>query len=111
YSVWQEERKRMGAPAVQLLPLPEPPGFQLQSAFEPRAESLVGVVPQGYMNAHAAEAACKHAGKRLCTEEEWTRACRGEADTLFPYGDEYEEGVCNVAAGRHPAKLLHGNAS
>ncbi len=111
FEVWQKERWNMGEPAVQLLPLPEPPGFQMETQFKPKAESVRGVVPSGYLSGTQARAACERAGKRLCTEEEWERACRGEGDTQFPYGDEYRAGACNVAVGVHPAALLHGHAS
>lgn len=42
-----------------------------------------------------AEGACAAAGKRLCTAEEWTTACRGDEDRTFPYGDAYEPNTCN----------------
>ncbi len=51
------------------------------------------------------------AGKRLCILDEFVTACRGEGDTLFPYGDTYEDGVCNVFRDEHPAAILHSNAS
>jgi hypothetical protein len=42
-----------------------------------------------------ARAACGNAGKRLCTSDEWTTACRGADDLTYPYGDAYERNVCN----------------
>ena len=77
----------------------------------PRAESRAGEIPQGYLSADAAERACRQAGKRLCSEHEWVRACRGERDTQFPYGETYIRGACNVSREAHPAHVLHGNAS
>ncbi len=67
--------------------------------------------PSGYLTGVVAEAACTAAGKRLCTLDEFVTACRGEDDTLFPYGDTYVDGICNVFREDHPAALLHGNAS
>ena len=67
--------------------------------------------PNGYLTGVVAEAACAAAGKRLCTLDEFVTACRGQDDTLFPYGDTYEDGVCNVFREEHPAAILHGNAS
>ena len=49
-----------------------------------------------------AEISCAKAGKRLCTESEWERACKGPENTRFPYGDNYKPGVCNVGAPDHP---------
>src|SRR5262249_33431294 len=40
-----------------------------------RAVSLRGAVPQGYISGVQAGAACMEAGKRLCTDQEWLRAC------------------------------------
>lgn len=91
--------------------LPIPPAWQLETTFQPRAISMGGVYPQGYLSGEIARVACNNAGKRLCREEEWIRACRGESDRDFPYGDSYEPLACNVAREGHPAALLHGNAS
>jgi formylglycine-generating enzyme required for sulfatase activity len=60
-----------------------------------KAVSRAGVKPQGYISKIEAEAACKNARKRLCTGEEWERACRGRKPTTFPYGDEHKAGYCN----------------
>jgi formylglycine-generating enzyme required for sulfatase activity len=92
-------------------PLPTPPPFQLSEAFSPRAQSLRGQIPAGYLSRTTAERACQNAGKRLCSRGEWVRACRGERGVRFPYGDAYQDGVCNVHRKSHPASLLHGNAS
>jgi formylglycine-generating enzyme len=91
--------------------LPLPPAWQLKTTFRARARVERGVFPQGYLSGEIARVACENAGKRLCREEDWVRACRGEADVDFPYGASYEAGACNVARERHPAALLHGNAS
>ena len=72
------------------------------------AESREGVRPQGYISQVEAASACLNAGKRLCTLTEWYRACRGEHDTLYPYGATYAKGRCNV--GRpHLLSMLHGD--
>jgi Sulfatase-modifying factor enzyme 1 len=94
------------APAV-----PEPPAFQLREEPEAMAEAQPGVVPNGYLSAIVARAACERAGKRLCTLAEWVTACRGQANRKFPYGDEYRDGACNVYREAHPASILHGDAS
>lgn len=96
---------------VQGLLAPPPPDFQLSEDFEPRAESRVSVTPSGYLSGNLAEVACRNAGKRLCTIEEWVFACRGEGDHKFPYGDHYEEGRCNVFREAHPGQILHHDMS
>lgn len=60
-----------------------------------KAQSKVGVIPQAHISRNEAEAACKLAHKRLCTEEEWVTACKGENPTKFPYGDERKPKLCN----------------
>jgi formylglycine-generating enzyme len=95
----------------QALAVPAPPDFQLSEDFEPRAESREGVTPSGYLSGNLAEIACRNAGKRLCTLDEWVFACRGESARKFPYGDHYEDGVCNVFREAHPAQILHGDMS
>jgi formylglycine-generating enzyme required for sulfatase activity len=66
------------------------------------ARSVAGVVPQGYVDQVQASEACLAAGKRLCTDAEWLRACRGAAQTTYPYGDDLLGGVCNDARSCHP---------
>ena len=48
-------------------------------------------------------AACAAAGKRLCSDAEWLRACQGPTTTTYPYGNTREPGVCNDARAQHPA--------
>ena len=60
-----------------------------------RAVSKKGVFPQGYISRNEAEAACKDAKKRLCTDDEWLTACRGKKATKFPYGEDRKDAYCN----------------
>lgn len=60
-----------------------------------RAESRRGRTPQAYISQVQARAACAVAHKRLCTESEWSRACKGRNPTVWPYGDTYVRGRCN----------------
>lgn len=60
-----------------------------------RAVSKKGVMPQGYISRNEADAACKDAKKRLCTDDEWLHACRGRHPTKYPYGDERKDEYCN----------------
>ncbi|MEM7153190.1 MAG: SUMF1/EgtB/PvdO family nonheme iron enzyme [Myxococcota bacterium] len=75
-----------------------------------RAVSLPGAIPQGYINQVQAAAACSEAGKRLCTNTEWLRACQGAANTTFPYGDRLVPGRCNDARAMHPAIEYFGTS-
>jgi formylglycine-generating enzyme len=74
-----------------------------------RAVSVRGAVPQGYIDGDTAARACAQAGKRLCTNAEWLRACQGPQGLTFPYGATRQDGVCNDARARHPAVELFPN--
>ncbi len=67
------------------------------------ALSVEGAVPQGHISQVMAADACSMAGKRLCTDAEWQRACRGSQGFTYPYGNEREPGRCNDARACHPA--------
>jgi formylglycine-generating enzyme len=91
--------------------VPPPPDFQLSEEFEPRAESHPSVTPSGYLSGNVAEVACRNAGKRLCSLDEWLLACRGQGGHKYPYGDQYQEGRCNVFREAHPGQILHRDMS
>lgn len=74
-----------------------------------RAVSRLGLVPQGYVSQLQARAACTHAGKRLCTETEWSTACRGPTPTTYPYGDDHINGRCNDAHDNPVPRIFPGN--
>jgi len=111
HRLWQVERSGVGDLAAQNLPLPPLPELQREGRFDPRAVSRPGVVPQGYLSYSLAGRACKNAGKRLCSEDEWVTACKGSRSSKFPYGEQFVLGVCNVYRYYHPAFILHGNSS
>ena len=68
-------------------------------------------VPQGYISQVQAGAACAAAGKRLCTDSEWLRACRGPDATTYPFGNDYVAGTCNDTRAVNPVVELHGSDS
>ncbi|NUP11304.1 MAG: hypothetical protein HOW73_35100, partial [Polyangiaceae bacterium] len=108
---WATKRERQGDLRAQSLPLPIISKWQRTSSITPVADSRMGIRPNGFVTGLVAKSACEAAGKRLCKHEEWKRACRGERDTMFPYGDSFEEGTCNVNMPLHPGAFLHDNAS
>jgi hypothetical protein len=108
---WQRRRLDARTEAGRRAAVPAPPAFQLDQPFEPKAASLPGVVPAGYLSGVVAERACLNANKRLCRAAEWVTACRGELKRKFPYGETYRRGACNIDREAHPAAVLHGNAS
>src|SRR5216684_2997406 len=109
-SVYDEWTQRLldGSAGVDV-PLPLIPPWEREESFRPRALSRSGAVPQGYLSRPIAETACANAGKRLCTLDEWTFACRGQQGTKFPYGQTYRKDACNVFRDDHPGMILHGS--
>lgn len=67
-----------------------------------RAVSIAKAIPQGYINADQAQAACLRANKRLCTSQEWLLACQGPQRLTYPYGVTNQPGTCNDARAKHP---------
>ncbi|MDP8254260.1 MAG: SUMF1/EgtB/PvdO family nonheme iron enzyme [Candidatus Alcyoniella australis] len=58
-----------------------------------------GVEPRNYVNWHEAGELCAQQGKRLCTEDEWDRACSGVEGREYCYGDRLESSRCNWGGG------------
>ncbi|MFO0660792.1 MAG: SUMF1/EgtB/PvdO family nonheme iron enzyme [Polyangiaceae bacterium] len=64
------------------------------------ARSASGVFPQAYISRVESAAACKNAGKRLCSLAEWSRACQGPRGSTYPYGGRSaKKGKCNSGKG------------
>ncbi len=76
-----------------------------------RAVSVKGAIPQAYIDGLEAESACEAAGKRLCSDDEWLRACRGPETLTYPYGDTLMEGLCNDHRAEHPAIEYYGTSA
>jgi hypothetical protein len=108
---WLIERRELGDEAARAMPLPPLGELQRSGRFEIKAVSRPGAIPQSYLSQVLARRACENAGKRLCTQDEWVRACKGKAQLKYPYGGAYKQGVCNVYRFIHPASVLHGSAS
>ena len=48
------------------------------------------------------------AGKRLCSQWEWWRACAGSKKTIYPYGTMHVPRRCNEERPLHPMLQLYG---
>jgi sulfatase modifying factor 1 len=59
------------------------------------AISVPGVMPTVQITQTEASAACESAGKRMCTDAEWLRACKGPGNLTYPYGNTLQPGRCN----------------
>ncbi len=87
-----------------------------------------GAIPTTNLGRDEAKRLCESKGKRLCSELEWERACKGPESARYEYGPTYDAHVCAVGAealassmrpcGQRPAcrsafgaRDLHGGAS
>jgi sulfatase modifying factor 1 len=74
-----------------------------------------GAYPLIYINWNEGKQICQAAGKRLCTETEWTFACEGEEAMPYPTGYVRPVNECNIDKhwiAYHPSALLpRANAS
>jgi hypothetical protein len=76
------------------------------------AATLEGSIPVVGKNQLEAAELCAYAGKRLCTDEEWLRACQGPEGFTYPYGNVEILDACNGGAPNDAAILLPtGNSS
>jgi formylglycine-generating enzyme required for sulfatase activity len=64
--------------------------------FPNRTQDASGkpVQPVARVTSTEAEAACAKVGKRLCTEMEWEKACKGPENFIYSYGDEFDLDMC-----------------
>jgi hypothetical protein len=93
---------------------PHDPHYVLPDGGVMRAKTAAGVIPQGYISQIQAAAACKEAGKRLCTATEFATFCRGGADSgaYYPYGGTtHMPGYCNEGKGSSMVKFFGNNPS
>jgi sulfatase modifying factor 1 len=74
--------------------IPEP--IYWQGSKYPKGRDLHPVVGVSWEQARAY---CQWTGKRLPTEAEWERACRGDEGATFPWGDDWV--VTNTNVGLH----------
>lgn len=77
-----------------------------------RAKVASGVAPQAYISQIEASKACEAAGKRLCTKDEFQRACRGDdAGAYYPYGGTVRKvGMCNEGKGSSMPRFFGSDA-
>lgn len=54
--------------------------------------------PVGRIGWADAEEACQEAGKRLCSEHEWEKACKGPGNLVYTYGDTWDPSFCGASA-------------
>ncbi len=60
----------------------------------------VGAISTTSLSRKEAEELCEKQNKRLCTELEHERACKGPENTTYEYGDVYKASVCATGTTR-----------
>lgn len=55
-----------------------------------------GVSPTTNIGIADAKRLCEAQGKRLCSEAEWERACKGPGGAKWPYGSTFDSDTCNT---------------
>jgi len=70
-------------------------GFYIDVFPYPNEE---GAIPQTVVSQEAALGFCTERGKRLCTELEWERACKGPDNHRYEYGEAYRPDRCGTGA-------------
>jgi hypothetical protein len=104
---------RYEASLVEVAPGGERPHspFESVGATPVRAVVSPGATPQAYVSEQQAARACRASQKRLCSPDEWTRACRGPARATYPYGNEERRGVCNDDGQSPLARVFRGGGA
>ncbi len=57
-----------------------------------------GAIPLSNVTQEAAQALCAERDKRLCSELEWERACKGPDNRRYEYGETYHAERCGTGA-------------
>ncbi len=72
-----------------------------------------GVNPTVNVTWNDARKLCESKGKRLCSEEEWEKSCKGPLSARFPYGNAFDADVCNTedASGEDRVPTASGKFS
>ncbi|MEE2756429.1 MAG: MopE-related protein [Myxococcota bacterium] len=92
--IFAYEASRPGASA-ELRGLDPNPNDGIETFIESRACSRPGVLPWDDATWSEAAEACAQADARLCTGDEFARACGGVQTQLYPYGNSFRSLLCN----------------
>jgi formylglycine-generating enzyme required for sulfatase activity len=84
------------------LPSEELPGVKFEmNAFDIDQHpypNQAGARPRTGVTREEAQKLCTARGRRLCTELEWERACKGPKNTMYEYGNRFDAKKCPSAA-------------
>lgn len=88
-----EQVGKLAAPTEPLAQITPSKGYFIDR-FE--AENQKGGNPTVNIAYAESEAACAARGKRLCTADEWERACKGPEGFVYGYGDTFDPQKCGA---------------
>ncbi|MBN2694795.1 SUMF1/EgtB/PvdO family nonheme iron enzyme [bacterium] len=98
-----------------VFPYGTPANDPFKSALEPALKSIsIGTYcidryeSSVSVNYKQAEANCNKKGKRICTSQEWEKACKGPAGKKYPYGDSFDPERCNTADANGESRTATG---
>lgn len=92
-----EELASVASASEALAVVTELPGYYIDRFEFPNAtqdKSGNPVKPVGRVTYDQAAETCTRVGKRLCTEAEWEKACKGPENYIYSYGDTFDETKC-----------------
>lgn len=72
-------------------------GFWIDEYLHPNE---AGALPVTGVSRDEARALCAGSGKRLCTELELERACKGPSNAIHPWGEAYRASTCGTGSRR-----------
>jgi hypothetical protein len=70
-------------------------GFWIDKFPYPNEEGAIALTS---VSEPEAQALCNKQGKRLCTELEWERACKGPNNTKYAWGERYRAEACQLGS-------------
>jgi serine/threonine protein kinase len=91
------QRKPVASQSEPLLQVVKVPGFYIdryESPNQPTSDEGAPNMPTHKVTWQQAADTCSTRGKRLCTEEEWEKACKGPENEIYGYGDVYDQVKC-----------------
>ena len=89
----QSERPDVAGTTEPLLEIVQVPPFYVDRLEFPNAP---GSKPAVRVSWERAADACVEVGKRLCTDIEWEKACKGPANLIYSYGDTFDAAKCGA---------------
>ncbi len=84
------------------------PSFCIDEYEYPNRNGAQPVVSLSWLEA---KQACEKEQKRLCTEEEWEKACKGAGNARYPYGNEFDANLCNTGDAQGASRALSTSGS